>query len=322
MKRMYGVVSLLFTALILGACAGIPYESAEALATLAADYGIPVTVEGLVAPVRGSTDVIAEDTPSATAASAVENGDGAQADNFEAPRDGNTASQEQTSPAPSDTPLPNAPTQTPGSQPANPTNTALPSTLPQNTSTPVPQQPSNTNLPPSATTVPPSSTSQPTNTSAPATNTALPPTNTSAPTGGGGTCNPATNAAIESQIVQLINQQRSNQGLPALSVNNKLTNAARGHSKDMACNDFFSHNSPTTGGAGNRIAAQGYSASAWGENIAAGYGTASAVVNGWMDSSGHRANILGANYSEIGVGYAFLEGSDYGHYYTAVFASP
>lgn len=127
-------------------------------------------------------------------------------------------------------------------------------------------------------------------------------------------------------VVDLINAERVSAGCAPLQVNSKLVVAAQGHSEDMALNDFFSHTGSNGSSPGQRIAAQGYSYSTWGENIAAGYSTAAAAVNGWMNSSGHRANILNCNFQETGVGYYFLandKGSvNYYHYWTQVFASP
>lgn len=123
-------------------------------------------------------------------------------------------------------------------------------------------------------------------------------------------------------MVALINQERANVGLSALSVDSRLTSAARVHSNDMACNNFFSHTSPTTGSPFDRISAAGYSYSWAGENIAAGYGSPAAVVEGWMNSPGHKANILSENFTQTGVGYAYWAGSDYGVYWTQVFAKP
>jgi uncharacterized protein YkwD len=204
----------------------------------------------------------------------------------------------------------------------------------------------------SSTTQTPTATPSPTNTQSsagatnppPPTNTSLPPTATYTATdipepeptftytptvtleepGGGDppSCNPGGNSSFEAEVISLINQERANEGLSALSNQSQLTSAARTHSDDMACNNFFSHTSPTTGSPFDRIAAAGYSYSAAGENIAAGYGSPSALVDGWMSSSGHRANILSTNFTQIGVGYAYWEESDYDRYWTAVFASP
>ena len=191
---------------------------------------------------------------------------------------------------------------------SNPTNTPIPTWTSTRPSVPTP-------------TFIPTSTTASTNTPIPSatkTNPPPQPSNTPVPQ----TCNPSGNASFENQVLDLINQERANQGLAPLTLNNKLTSAARGHSQDMACNDFFSHTSPTTGSPFDRILAAGYSYSWAAENIAAGYGSPQDTVAGWMNSSGHRANILASNYVHIGIGYAYWGDSTYGSYWTAVFAAP
>jgi uncharacterized protein YkwD len=116
--------------------------------------------------------------------------------------------------------------------------------------------------------------------------------------------------------------ERANAGLSALSPQGQLGSAAQLHSEDMACNNYFSHTGQNGSDVGSRVQGQGYNWSSVGENIAAGYSSPENVVAGWMKSPGHKANILGADYTEIGIGYAFSENSDYGSYWTAVFASP
>jgi uncharacterized protein YkwD len=143
-------------------------------------------------------------------------------------------------------------------------------------------------------------------------------TDTSIPVG----CSPSGSGSLESQVIALINQERANEGVGALSANSSLTLAARNHSQDMACNNFFSHTSPTTGSPFDRILAAGYSYSSAAENIGAGYSSAAAVVEAWMNSSGHRDNILNSNYVNVGLGYAYWNGSTYGHYWTATFGAP
>lgn len=127
-------------------------------------------------------------------------------------------------------------------------------------------------------------------------------------------------------VVDLINAERAVAGCPPLAVNSKLVAAAQGHSEDMALNDFVSHTGSNGSSFVNRIEAQGYSWSRGGENIAAGYNTAASAVNGWMNSSGHRGNILNCSYQETGVGYYYLPNDtgsvNYGRYWTQVFASP
>lgn len=128
------------------------------------------------------------------------------------------------------------------------------------------------------------------------------------------------------QIVNLTNQERLRAGCAPLTVNVQLTQAAQGHSQDMALRDFFSHTGSNGSSPADRINATGYRWSRWGENIAAGYSTPAAAMNAWMNSSGHRANILNCNFTEIGVGYYYLandRGSvNYRHYWTQVFARP
>jgi uncharacterized protein YkwD len=122
-------------------------------------------------------------------------------------------------------------------------------------------------------------------------------------------------------VIALINTERANASLPALAESGSLATAARGHSVDMAVNNFMSHTGSNGSLLSDRLAAVGYSASAWAENVAAGYGTPADVIAGWMGSTGHRENILGP-YTQIGVGYAYCSGSQYGSYWTVDFGSP
>lgn len=130
-------------------------------------------------------------------------------------------------------------------------------------------------------------------TSVPASTTA-PPT-TPAPSGDG--------ADFEQQVIDLTNAERQKAGCPALANNSKLGAAALGHSTDMATKGYFSHTGANGSSMRDRVEAQGYSWRSLAENIAAGYRTAQAVVTGWMNSSGHRANILNCDLTEIGVGF-------------------
>jgi len=133
---------------------------------------------------------------------------------------------------------------------------------------------------------------------------------------------PVTNISYEARVIELINIERANAGLSALSAQGQLGSAAQLHSADMACNNYFSHTGLDGSSSGDRAQRQGYGSSFVGENIAAGYSSPESAVNGWMNSPGHKANILNADYTEIGVGYAFGGNSDYGSYWTAVFARP
>ena len=110
-------------------------------------------------------------------------------------------------------------------------------------------------------------------------------------------------SALERQVVALVNQERAAYGLPALSLSGELSDGARLKSQDMRDNRYFDHNSPTYGTPFEMMRSLGITYAAAAENIAMGYSTAEAVVNGWMNSAGHRANILSTNYTHIGVGH-------------------
>jgi uncharacterized protein YkwD len=124
------------------------------------------------------------------------------------------------------------------------------------------------------------------------------------------------------QVVDLVNQERAKAGCQPLIVSAQLTAAAQGHSQDMATNDFFSHTGSNGSSPWQRIQATGYQYSAAAENIAYGYSTAAAVMQGWMSSSGHRKNILNCGLREIGVGYATHPNTSNIAYWTQDFATP
>ena len=149
----------------------------------------------------------------------------------------------------------------------------------------------------------------------------MPPTATSP-----SACSPEGNASFESTLVGLINAERQRQGLPAYNVDSRLRTAARLHGADMACNAFFSHTGSDGSTVRDRIERQGYDWSWAGENIFATGNTSSSAPQSafdwWMNSAPHRANLLHANYVDIGIGYVYLAGSPYGGYFTAVFARP
>ncbi len=109
--------------------------------------------------------------------------------------------------------------------------------------------------------------------------------------------------------------------VPALTWNANLATAARLHSLDMAKNNYFAHNSQDGTSPGTRITRAGYAWSTYGENIAAGYPTPSDVVAGWMSSYGHCMNIMDADFTELGVGYAANAASKYNHYWTQDFGA-
>jgi serralysin len=134
-----------------------------------------------------------------------------------------------------------------------------------------------------------------------------------------------TNQNFIYRVLELTNIERSKLGFSPLTFNTQLLNAAANHSQNMALQDFFSHTGKDGSSLASRITATGYQFSAAAENIAAGSSTPEQVVSSWMNSSGHRANILNPNLKEIGIGYYFLAddtGSvNFNHYWTQVFAT-
>ncbi|NMO21563.1 CAP domain-containing protein [Pyxidicoccus fallax] len=137
-------------------------------------------------------------------------------------------------------------------------------------------------------------------------------------------------ASFEDQVLTLVNQRRAagatcggvaKPPVPALTMDARLRCAARKHSRDMATNNFMGHTSSdgvTT--PWQRITSAGYTYRAAGENVAAGYSTPAAVVNGWMSSTGHCNNIMSSNFVHLGVGYAYrATGTNYRHYWTQDF---
>ncbi|MEV6313556.1 sigma-70 family RNA polymerase sigma factor [Streptomyces sp. NPDC051840] len=111
---------------------------------------------------------------------------------------------------------------------------------------------------------------------------------------------PAPSTADE--VIALVNTERSKAGCEPVSGNTLLNKAAERHSADMAARDYFSHTSPEGTDPGARITAEGYRWSTYGENIAKGQQSAASVMESWMNSDGHRANILNCAFKEIGVG--------------------
>ena len=110
---------------------------------------------------------------------------------------------------------------------------------------------------------------------------------------------------------------------PPLAWNCRLDQAALDHSTSMADNDFHAHVSPIDGSdPGDRIRATGYMPQAWGENIAAGYADEESVMQGWLDSPGHCANIMSSSFTEMGAGSAANSASTFGIYWTQKFGRP
>jgi len=135
--------------------------------------------------------------------------------------------------------------------------------------------------------------------------------------------NPAIATQIEQQVVDLTNQYRQQNGCAALTLSRELTLAARGHSQDMADNDYFGHNDQSAHSPSWRAAQAGYDGVAGWENIAAGYATAESVVSAWYNETppndGHRRNMLNCSLTDIGVGYGDNPSSTYGSYWTQDF---
>lgn len=120
--------------------------------------------------------------------------------------------------------------------------------------------------------------------------------------------------SYEEQVVRLVNEIRRENGLGELTLNWELSRVARYKSQDMVDKQYFSHTSPTYGSPFQMMRAFGLSYRVAGENIAYGYSTPQAVVNGWMNSEGHRKNILHPDFTQIGVGYVAQ-----GNYWTQMF---
>ncbi|MFO0714172.1 MAG: CAP domain-containing protein [Sandaracinus sp.] len=109
---------------------------------------------------------------------------------------------------------------------------------------------------------------------------------------------------------------------PALEMDTVIRVAARGHSTDMGEQAYFEHDSLDGRTFADRMTMAGFMGpTPWGENIAAGQSTPEEVVDGWMHSPGHCRNIMNPDYRTIGIGYAFVDGSPYGHYWTQDFAA-
>ncbi len=107
----------------------------------------------------------------------------------------------------------------------------------------------------------------------------------------------------ERQVLELVNAERAKNGLQPLTLDAELCSYARVKSQDMHDNGYFDHTSPTYGSPFDMMRQFGITYASAGENIAMGYSTPEAVVNAWMNSAGHRANILSSSYTRLGVGY-------------------
>lgn len=126
---------------------------------------------------------------------------------------------------------------------------------------------------------------------------------------------------LVARVMELTNLERQKAGLPPLSLSYELRDAAEGYSQVLASTGCFEHTCGAVPNFADRVGQAGYTGwTALAENIAAGYPTAEAVVSGWMNSPGHRANILSPEYTEIGVGVANGAGK-LGTYWTEEFGT-
>jgi len=133
-------------------------------------------------------------------------------------------------------------------------------------------------------------------------------------------CSYSNHGSYEQELLGLINQARADNGLPPLRMQSQLRGAAREHSTDMACNNFYSHTGSNGTSNYDRILAYGYSPSWWGENYYMGWQTTpQQAMDWWMTSAPHRRNILNANYVHIGIGHAICGNRNA---YTLVFGRP
>ena len=141
-----------------------------------------------------------------------------------------------------------------------------------------------------------------------------------------GACSFTLNADYISQVLALINDARVSNGLSALAPNAALSASAQAHSQDMACNNFIKHIGSDGSSEAQRIAAQGYVSGRDDEVIYAGFpsgtGNPVSVVNWWLTDATHRPVLLAPDFTEFGVGYAFVSTSGAGGYFTVDFAKP
>ncbi|WP_033666355.1 CAP domain-containing protein [Salinispora mooreana] len=194
---------------------------------------------------------------------------------------------------------------------SSPTPTsASPSATPTTTS-PTPSPSVTPSRKPSPTASRSTATSRPT----PNRTTAPPTSSTTTPANGSGNADVSEDAA---EVVRLANVERKAAGCAALSIDDKLMTAAQRHSQDQADNKKMSHNGSNGSSPGDRLDDVGYQWRTYGENVAWNQQSPAAVMKAWMNSPGHKANILNCSFTEIGIGIA----SSNGPYWTQVFAAP
>ncbi len=124
---------------------------------------------------------------------------------------------------------------------------------------------------------------------------------------------------MQASVAASVNEQRANAGLPPVKIDERLTSAAQAHANDIAQRQVLTHTGSDGTNAGQRINAYGYGWTTWAENAAAGQQTPAQVMDSWMNSAGHRANIL--NGSMIDIGIAAAAGSNGVTYWVMVLAA-
>jgi len=138
-----------------------------------------------------------------------------------------------------------------------------------------------------------------------------------------GSCTFTTSWSYPTELAQLINNARASAGLAVLAVNGQLSAAAQAHSTDMACHSLLSHTGSDASTIQQRVAAAGYPGSGSIEIIYGGYGAYPATAFAWwMSDAVHREAILSSSVTELGGGYAYVEDSSHGNYYTVDFGRP
>ena len=148
------------------------------------------------------------------------------------------------------------------------------------------------------------------------------------PVGNGQAADPPVAAApaadpLARRVVALVNGHRAAAGLAPIAPEPRLRRAARDHAAAMATNGFVGHTGPDGADLAVRLDAAGYPYGTAAENVAAGFATPESVVDGWMESAGHRRNILDPRVREAGVGYVFVDGNDgYRSYWTLIMGTP
>jgi uncharacterized protein YkwD len=128
------------------------------------------------------------------------------------------------------------------------------------------------------------------------------------------------------EVIELVNNYRSEHGCPPVILNEQLTTAAQAHSEAMALNDFVSHNGLNGSSPLDRMLEAGYQPGLWAENIGFGDSTPAALVNGLLQDTGHRTNILNCALRDIGIGYYYLPNDtgkvNFVYYWTQLMAVP